>query len=394
MKPPSLQELIHHVMQELPLSIAQLSHQKVRLAVALAGISFANILIFMQLGFRSILFDGTTRLQNHLYGDLYLFSSRSKNLGYQAFSRRHLYQAGAVAGVASVVPLYYAKSNWKNPETKELDHIYVLGFNPAHPVLALPEVNQHLESLKFPDTVLFDQRSQKSFGPIAEWFGEGKTVKVEMNDRRVTVANIFSLGGSLFKTGHVVTSDWNYMRLFGPHSLEEVHLGIINLKPGGDALTIQRNIQAVMPPEVKVLTHQELIAWEEAYWSQDPAGVVFNFGTIMGFIVGVVIVYQVLYSDVNDHLAEYATLKAIGYSDVNLLLVIFQEAMILAILGFIPGYSLSVGMYALISSLTRVPIPMRIDIALQVFILTLIMCLISGAIASRKLQSADPADIF
>jgi putative ABC transport system permease protein len=149
-----------------------------------------------------------------------------------------------------------------------------------------------------------------------------------------------------------------------------------------------------MPQEVKVLTSEQLIALEEAYWSKDPAGVVFNFGTIMGFIVGVVMVYQVLYSDINDHLAEYATLKAIGYSHKQLLFVIFQEAIILGILGFLPGYGLSVGMYTLISNLIRIPIPMRATIALQVFVLTLLMCVISGAIASRKLQSADPADIF
>jgi putative ABC transport system permease protein len=394
MIPPSMQSRLSHYVQELPLAVAQLSHQKVRLAVALAGISFANILIFMQLGFRSILFDGTTRLQNHLQGDLYLLSSRSKNLGYQAFSKRHLYQAAAVAGVTAAQPLYYAKSAWKNPETQQIDDIYVVGLNPIHPVLDLPEVNQQLDALKLPNTILFDRHSQQSLGPVVEWFNQGKPMRVELNDRQVTVINLFSLGGSLFKTGHVITSDWNYLRLFGQNSLETVQLGVITLQPGVDALITQRQIQAAIPAEVKVLTHQELIAWEESYWAQDPAGVVFNFGTIMGFIVGVVIVYQVLYSDVNDHLAEYATLKAIGYSEISLLLVILQEAIILAILGFIPGYSLSVGMYALISSLTRVPIPMRADIALQVFILTLLMCLISGAIASRKLQSADPADIF
>jgi putative ABC transport system permease protein len=394
MKPPSLRGQLYNYLQELPLAVAQLSHQKVRLAVAITGISFANILIFMQLGFRSSLFDGTARLQGNLNGDLYLISSRSKQLGDQTFSRRRLYQAAAIPGVETASPMYYTVTKWKNPATQQIDKIPVIGFNLAQPVLYLPDVNQQLEQIKLPDTVLFDRQSQSVLGPIAEWFDQGKLVRAEINDRRITVTGVFSLGGSLFRNGHVIVSDWNYLRLFGKTSLEDLHLGVIRLKPGTDQATVQQSIQAAVPQEVKVLTSEQLIKLEESYWEQDPAGVVFNFGTIMGFIVGVVIVYQVLYSDVNDHLAEYATLKAIGYSQRQLLLVVFQEALILAIFGFIPGYGLSVGMYTFIGNLIRIPIPMRTHVALQVFVLTLLMCLISGAIASRKLQSADPADIF
>jgi putative ABC transport system permease protein len=325
---------------------------------------------------------------------LYLISSRSKQLGDQTFSRRRLYQAAAIPGVETASPMYYTVTKWKNPATQQIDKIPVIGFNLAQPVLYLPDVNQQLEQIKLPDTVLFDRQSQSVLGPIAEWFDQGKLVRAEINDRRITVTGVFSLGGSLFRNGHVIVSDWNYLRLFGKTSLEDLHLGVIRLKPGTDQATVQQSIQAAVPQEVKVLTSEQLIKLEESYWEQDPAGVVFNFGTIMGFIVGVVIVYQVLYSDVNDHLAEYATLKAIGYSQRQLLLVVFQEALILAIFGFIPGYGLSVGMYTFIGNLIRIPIPMRTHVALQVFVLTLLMCLISGAIASRKLQSADPADIF
>jgi putative ABC transport system permease protein len=394
MKLPFIQKPLYHYIQELPLAVAQLSHQKVRLTVALAGISFANILIFMQLGFRSILFDGTARLHTHLKGELYLISSRSEKLGEEGFSRRHLYRATAIDGVKAANPLYYGTSKWKLPETQQGDTISIIAFNPVQPVLDLPEVNQQLDQLKLPNTVLFDRQSQPSMGTIGEWFDQGKPFKAEVNEQRIKVVGLFTMGGSLFRNGHLVISDWNYLRLFGKNSLDDLHLGVITLKPGVDRHTIQQTLQAAMPQEVKVLTSEQLIALEEAYWSKDPAGVVFNFGTIMGFIVGVVMVYQVLYSDINDHLAEYATLKAIGYSHKQLLFVIFQEAIILGILGFLPGYGLSVGMYTLISNLIRIPIPMRATIALQVFVLTLLMCVISGAIASRKLQSADPADIF
>ena len=114
----------------------------------------------------------------------------------------------------------------------------------------------------------------------------------------------------------------------------------------------------------------------------------------MGFIVGVVIVYQILYSDVSDHLPEYATLKAMGYGDLYFVGILIQEALLLAILGFFPGAVLATGLYALAQGATMLPIAMTVERATNVFILTVIMCVGSGVIAMRKLQSADPADIF
>ena len=114
----------------------------------------------------------------------------------------------------------------------------------------------------------------------------------------------------------------------------------------------------------------------------------------MGFMVGVIIVYQVLSTDVNSHIKEYATFKAMGYNNLYLLGVVFEEAIILAVLGFIPGAIAPLGLYHLTRNATNLPLYMTVARALTVLTLTMIMCVISGAIATRKLQSADPADMF
>lgn len=394
MKIPYSKIRLGNLSQEPPLGWAQLYHQKVRLLVALAGIAFANILIFTQVGFSTILFDGVTRVHEHLRGDLFLVSLRAKFIGDKAFSKSYLYQAAGVDGVASTSPFYYSEAPWVNPWTKEITTVSVIAFNPTQPVMDLPEVNQNLEQIQLPDTVLFDSKSQATLGPVAESFAQGKTINTEISGRKIHVGGIFALGSSLFKKGHIITSDLNYLRLFGQDSIDNIHVGIITLQRSVNPQTVLTNIQARLPDDVKVMKRQDFVESEKAYWSKDPAGVIFTFGTVMGFIVGVVIVYQVLYSDVNDHLAEYATLKAMGYSDMNLLGVVFQEAIILAVLGFIPGFTCSIGMYNLLGNLTRLPVTMRADVALQVFIMTVVMCTLSGAVAMRKLQSADPADVF
>ncbi|EKU96184.1 DevC protein [Leptolyngbya sp. PCC 7375] len=392
----SLKPLFKRFVQEPPLGWAQLSHQKVRLLVALSGIAFADILIFMQLGFKNLLYDGATLVHRNLKGDVVLISNRTDLLGDgQTFSKRYLYQAAAVEGVESASPLYYSWTTWVNPWDKEVTEVAVIAFDPVQPVLALPEVNQQLEAIKLSNIVLFDRKSQPTTGPVAESFGAGEAITTEISGHRVKVGGIFTLGSSFFLKGHLITSDWNYLRLFGADSLDSIAVGILTLAPDTDPQAVLARLQHRLPQEVQVMTRQDYVDYEIAFWStQHPAGTIFNFGAIMGFIVGVVVVNQVLYSDVNDHLAEYATLKAMGYSDRRLLMVVFQEGILLAILGFVPGFGVSIGMYGLLGGLTRIPVTMTSGVALQVFTVTLVMCLISAAIAMRKLQSADPADVF
>ena len=391
-----LKTLLKKFTQEPPLGWAQLSHQKIRMIVAVSGIAFADILIFMQLGFYTSLFGGITRIHEHLNGDIYLVSARAKTLiDGQNFSHRHLYQADAVEGIASASPFYYANAGWINPWEKKVTSVAILAFDPARPVLDLPEVNQQLSQIKLPDKVLVDRLARPDLGPIAETLTQGKPVTTEMSERRISVGGMFTLGSTLWVEGYLITSDWNYLRLYGADSIDNVTVGVLQVDSGAEVEKVKQMLKARLPGDVAVMTHQEFMAAEKEFWEQNhPAGTIFNFGVVMGFIVGVVIVYQVLFADVNDHLAEYATLKAMGYPNKSLLVVVFQEAIILAVLGFIPGFGVSIGMYSLLETLTKMPLAMQSAVALRVFFLTLIMCSASGAIAIRKLQSADPAEVF
>lgn len=395
MNPFSFKTLFQRFRQEPPLGWTQLSHQKVRLLVAITGVAFADILIFTMLGFQDMLFEGSTFVHKHLRADLVLLSQRTKALYLgETFSRRHLYQADAVAGVESAAPFYLGGGSWINPWTGESTDIMLLAFDPEHPVLDLPEVDAQLDPLKLPNVVLLDSQAQPRIGPVAESLEQGQPVTTELSGHRVKVEGLFTLGSSIFTQGHLITSDLNYLRLTGVPNLDRANLGVLTLEPGADPETVRQALTQRLPQEVKVLTPEEFMQMEVAFWAQDAAGVIFNFGAIMGFIVGIVIVNQVLYSDVNDHLPEYATLKAMGYSDRRLLLVVFQEAAILALLGFLPGFGVSLGMYQLLGFLTKIPLSMRSTVALQVFIATVIMCMVSAAISMRKLHSADPADVF
>ena len=382
--------------QKIPLSWLQLTREKTRLAVALAGIAFADILMFMQLGFRDALYYSNVRFHSSLQGDIVLINSQSSAvLAMRSFSQRRLYKALDLPAVQSVHPIYLDYTVWKNPVTGRPRSILIFGMNPENNLVNLPGVQENLDKLKLPDVVLFDRSSRVEYGPIAANYEQGKTVIAEVRRRRIKVGGLFTLGASFGADGNLITSDINFLRIFNNRQPGLIDIGLIRLKPGADVKVVVQELQNYLPNEVNVLTKQEFIDFERNYWANSTAiGFIFTLGTVMGFIVGTVIVYQILYTEVADHLAEYATLKAIGYTQNYLLTVILQEALLLAVLGYFPGILFALFMYKTAREATLLPVFMSFDRAVMVLILTMIMCIISGAIAVRKLRSADPADIF
>jgi putative ABC transport system permease protein len=382
--------------KKIPLAWLQLSHEKIRLLVAIAGISFADILMFMQLGFRDALFDSAVKFHTNVSGDVFLIGPQSTALiSMKSFPRRRLYQALAFNGVESVTPIYLGFEIWKNPVEKNTRQIMVIGFNPADKQLfQLPGVAENLDKMQLPDTYLFDDKSRTQFGPIGQLFASGQRVRTEVGGRKIDIGGLFSLGASFGADGNIMTSDTNFVRLF-KRDTGLIDIGVVKLKPGTDVPATIAAMQAYFPKDVKVFSKEEFINFEKSYWQTGTSiGFIFTLGTVMGFIVGIVIVYQILYTDVADHLSEYATLKAMGYTDFYLLTVVFQEALILSIVGFFPGMLAAVGLYTMTRNATNLPLLMTVARGLTVLLLTMIMCTISGAIAVRKLRAADPADMF
>jgi putative ABC transport system permease protein len=384
--------------RKIPLAWLQLSREKARMLVAIAGIAFADVLMFLQLGIREALFDGAVQLHNSLEGEIVLVSSRYKALiSLDQFSQRRLYQALGFTGVQSVSPIYLGFIPWKNPDNQETWNIFAIGFSPEERVVNLPGVQENLNSLREPDTVLFDRGSRQEFGTIVDQFTANNQVTTELNNRKINVVGLFRLGTSFGVNGNIITSDVNFIRLLGTNRRQQglIDFGLIKLEPEADINWVIANLKAHLPNDVKVLSKQEFIANEKSFWNTStPVGFTFTLGAVIGFIVGAVIVYQILYSDVSDHLPEYATLKAIGFKNRYLLMIVFQEALILAAIGFIPGLAISQGLYMITRQATLLPIMMTIDRAIFIFVLTTLMCSISASIAMRKLQDADPADIF
>jgi putative ABC transport system permease protein len=381
---------------KMPLGWLQLKNQKLRFAVALLGVAFAAILILMQLGFREAMFGSAVRYHELLRYDIALVSPDMAFIVQpHSFSNRRLYQARGVAGVASVSPVYFGIGDWENPVSHTTRSIFVVGLDPDDDSLALPDVERQAHVIRIQDQVLFDEASRPEYGPIVAALRGGQSVEVEVNHRRIAVAGTFLFGTSFGIDGSVLTSETNFLRLFPSRQRGLIELGLVRVQKGAAPERVRDAIRAALPLDVEVLTRAEFIARERHYWdSSTPIGYVFAFGVVVGLVVGGIIVYQILFADVNDHLAEYATLKAMGYSDLYLSGVVIQQAVILALLGFAPGVLLCLLLYRVSSEATRLPLEMTWTRVLGVLSLTVLMCSVSAVLALRKVRSADPADVF
>lgn len=379
-----------------PLGWLQLRHDRGRFLVAIAGIAFADLLMFMQLGFQAALYDSNTRLDRAFRGDVVLISPKALNLqNLSTFPRRRLLQALDVPGVVDAQGLYIRTVNWRNPQTLRSATVQVLGFDPDADVLRLPEVQAQADRLKLPDTVLFDRGARGRYGEVIARIDRGEPVTSEIERRTIAVGGLFRLGASFGADATLMASDQTFLRMFPRAKAGSISVGLLTLAPGEPVAPVVRALRRHLPDDVQVLSHPDYVQFEENYWRvASPVGFIFGLGTAMAFVVGVVIVYQVLSTDVNAHLQEYATFKAMGFRQRWLLLVVVEQALILAALGFIPGALMPLWLYAVAAKATSLPIAMTLGRATTVFVLTLLMCLASGAIATRRLQAADPAELF
>jgi putative ABC transport system permease protein len=386
---------------KLPIAWLQLTYQKSRLLVTLIGVTFAVFLMFIQLAFRDGLYEDSVTIHKTIQADLVLLHTDTNYFfGIKDFPRNYLYKVAGINGIASANPLYFSDGKFKNPENFVTQTIGVCAFNPEKPVLNLPEVNQLLKSLKKPDSVLFDRLSRDQYGPIASEFKKNNIISIELSNKKINIVGLFSLGGGVMsQDGLIITSDLNYSQLLN-FPLEKVAIGVIKLEPGIKPEKIIEEFSKKFPRNsddipVKLITLNKFMELEKEHWANStPIGFIFNLGTLIGLVFGGVIVYQILYAQIADSLYIYATFKAIGYSNFYLVRIVIQQAVLMSVMGYIPGFVLCLYLYKFVQDATRLPMFMTFSRAWMVLLLTISMCSIAGLLAMKKLRSADPADLF
>ena len=374
----------------------QLSHQKMKLAVASAGVVVAVMLMLVQLGIREGAMDNSVAFPRRINAELTVISPRTKTIFQSAaFPRRLLFRLPADPDVDRVQELYLAQARWHNPWTHREHPISVYGISPEQSLITLPGYSERAEQLRIRDQVIFDGMSRTSFGPVLQELEQKGMVETEVNRRRIRVIDSIKVGISITTDGNLYMTPENFLRLFPDRTAGAVDLGLIKLNPGANPEAVRQRLQAYLGTEAVVMTKAELVLSEQNFMRENaPIDFIFGMGAAVGFFIGFVVVYQILYTEVTNHLPQFATMKAVGFTDGFLLRVVLSQALILSVLGYVPGFVLALWLYQIATKAIQMPFSMTLNRAVMVGTFTLVMCGLSAAIAVRKAQSADPAEVF
>jgi putative ABC transport system permease protein len=388
--------LLGLMFRRLPIGWLQLSHNRGRLFAALSGVAFANLLVFMQLGIMGAMNSSTAAPYAIIDADIILSSQEGNTLtDAEHIARVRMFQALGVAGVADAAALYIGNLPFTLADGTSVS-VLAFGANTAQPGFVAPSIAAQLPRLMLENTALLDQGTRGLPASIVDDLLAGKPFTFEASGETLTTVGTMDVGGGFLADGMLLMSDQTFLRFFPARSSAAPSHILVRVADGVSAGTVASRLRAVLPAQsVRVQTSQEAAAADLAFMTTErPTGIIFGFGVFMGILVGLVIVYQVLSTDVADHLREYATFKAMGYGQRFFLGIIFEEALVLAVFGFIPGLLASMGLYAALVAVTSLPVAMDPTRALLVFLGTLAACTFSGAIATRRLANADPADLF
>jgi len=410
-----------------PLAWQNLVHNKARTAIGVAGVGFAVILIFMQMGFQGAIKKTATQIYDALDFDLMLRSPAYLHLTEpRSFSRMRVHQAASLPEVEVARPFYLGLSEWQAPlrpgETSPNEKrdpedpsgqwrgMITMGTDPSDPAFSRKNIRGQAHLLTDSRFVLVDSKSKPEYGPaVGDKFSEADIgVETSLGPNRVRIVGLFQLGTGMASNGACLTNPEGYIRACPWQAIDEINFGLIKLRDPSTAKKVKHDLQRIYGiPEtaseagmltnadVEILTRAEVNEREEHRWVKEtPLGQIFQLGVWVALFVGVAIVYQVLSSDIANMMGEYATLKAMGYSNKYLTHVVLQQSVLLALVGYAPSLLISWVLYWVVESESGMPMYMTKEIMLWVLLLAIGMCVVSGLAALRKLYQADPAELF
>src|SRR6266700_1647587 len=376
----------------MPLQLAWriLADQKGRTLLATGGIFIAILLIFVELGFFVAVPQGGMLIYDHLRFDLlvsshrYVFQSQSGQ-----FPRARLAAAMTVPEVAQASPLYLGGGKWQDPTGGLKLDIAVIGVDPRAGIFAVPDIESQVAVLERADTVLVDGATRSLFGSLET----GRVI--DLAGRHMTIGGQYKLGTGFLGLGIVLASEANFFAMFAGRPADTVNLGLVTLKPGADPESAAKALRAVLPADMQVFTRADLVAHEVAYWTiRTATGLIFGSGLVVSFVVGIMVLYQTLATQITRQLPQFATLKAIGYTDRYLDGVVLFEAWLIMAVAFVPALGAALAVYALVRAETLLPLSLSITQLAAVFGITLVMATASAFLSLGGLRRADPAEIF
>jgi putative ABC transport system permease protein len=375
-----------------------------RLIVAQAGIMFAVGLITIQTGLLNGFTRSSSLLLDYSNADIWIAHEDIRHLDLTLpIPYERVQQAANIAGVERTEPLLSQSALWRYA-VDQLALVRMIAIDPdgklfrPEPVLA-----GNLTALHQPYAISIDEMDQQSLDV------DGINHTAEIGSYRAKVVAITSGVRSIVSSPYVFTSLANGLAFLNspvappitnqpspqaPTATSNITFVLVKAKPGQNIEQLRQQLEAALP-NTRVLTQPQLVQITQDYWRNSTGvGYILGLGAIVGVIVGTVVVGQILYSSVSDHLREFGTLKAMGSPDGYIYRIILEQALWMAVLGYVPGMALSVGLGALTVNAQAVQILISPAAAGAIFGITVVMCSGAAIFAIQKVTHLDPAMVF
>jgi putative ABC transport system permease protein len=390
-----MNRILSLIFGRLPIGWLQLPHHPMRFAAALTGVAFANVLVFVQLGIMNSMATATLRPYTFFSADVMISATDANGLTDGGnVARQWMLQALADPDVTDGTGLFIGNVPW---DRADVDISFTtFGVDPAKPDFVAPGIAGDLSLLEVQGATLIDRLARGLKGETASAIRPQSPFLFETQGRTLTAYSTFAGGGGFGGDGYMIMSDQTFLSLFPARRSSAPDHILLRLRPGSEVETVVPRLRKIISDHGLRIRSFADAGQEELTFQQTrrPTGIIFGFGVLIGILVGLVIVYQVLSTDVADHLREYATFKAMGYGQRFFMGVVLEEALILGVLGFLPGFAVGATILTVMGKITTLPLAVTPSMAITIFVGTVVFSVLSGAVATRRLAAADPADLF
>jgi putative ABC transport system permease protein len=377
------------ILPVLRVSGTNLLQHKLRLLVGLSGIAIALFLLILQIDSLDATRAKVTSLFSFFHFDLAIVPASYEILiSPGTFERVRLSQARTVPQITGTEGVNIGVSSWSLPDRRTGDSILLIGLDNRPDFIRNPAVRRGLPLLADGRSILFDAYSQPDMGPVT--VGQLGT----LGDQRVEIAGLYRLGLFFYEPGSAIVSSSEFSRLTG-RDRRDLTIGLLQTAPGADPRRVKRELEAKLPGDVRILTHDELIRQEQAYFvDTKPTGIMVDIGMVIACLVAVAIMVQVLSTEVGNRIKEYAVLKAMGFSPVFVYAIGIIQSMMLALFGVVPALLIAGAVLGYINYATHLPT----GVGLGLVVLAMLVALATGVVAALstlwRVGRADPAELF
>lgn len=368
---------------------ANLLQRRLRFVVAVAGTAVPIVLLMMQIAFLNGAREQVTRFYDFFTFDLIVVSSAYQFLVESGdFARVRLTQASAMPGVAETYAINIASSVWTNNETERTYPTLIFGLDENPSFIRDPLVRNGLAALGPNRSILVDAFSMDEFGSLEV----GSEAGLGVLD--VGIANHFQLGLFFYADGSVIVRNTDFP-IYAATDPLSIDIGLIRLTAGTDPQTARDVIGANLPGDVRVLTRDEFIAAERAFFiTTKPIGIMLQTSMWIAFLVGSIILLQVISTDIVNRMKEFATLKAMGFGPDFVFGVGLLQALLLAAAAFAVAAVISTGLLGIVTAVTHLPTGSIVYLVGITFLIVLTMTVLSVAFVVRRISNADPAELY